>query len=334
MSKVQSIAVHISLVLAIIAGGYASLVLGEQHYSPVEIAKALVGLGEPGIVFVVGELRLPRLAVALVTGIAFGLAGMVLQTMTRNPLASPDILGIVSGAGTAAVALIVATGDYGGISGGLAKFGLPVAAFIGALVAALILQALTAGEQMVRVLIIGVGLHAMFGAATSWLILKASIVDAGRAMVWLTGSLNDANWNGFGAICLAIIAGLLLLIVYRDSLMALTLGVETAIGLGVAVGKTKAVMLVICVLLSATATAAVGPVAFVALGAPQLAQRLLRTGTPPIIGSMLMGAMLITWADWLGRVLLPQTLPVGVVTGALGAPLLVYLLISNAKGRA
>ncbi|MBG9311501.1 iron chelate uptake ABC transporter family permease subunit [Corynebacterium belfantii] len=111
----------------------------------------------------------------------------------------------------------------------------------------------------------------------------------------------------------------------------LSLGNETAIGLGVSINRTRLILLLVCVVLSATATAAVGPIAFVALGAPQLAQRLYRSIIPPLFGSILFGGCLVVWADWIGRALFEQSLPVGVVTAALGAPLLVYLVISSTR---
>lgn len=319
------------LAVALLAGIVVSIAVGEEYFSLMTVIQALGGGGDSHTSFVVRELRFPRAAVAVVVGAALGLAGMVLQSMSRNPLASPDVLGIVTGAGTGAVALIVLTGDYGGISGKWAEVGLPVAALAGSLLATILLWILTRNESVIRVLLIGVGMQAMFGALTSWLLLKASIVDAGRAIVWLTGSFNAVTMaNVYPSLVALVVSTVAVLATYR-SLIALSLGNETAIGLGVSINRTRLILLLVCVILSATATAAVGPIAFVALGAPQLAQRLYRSIIPPLSGSILFGGCLVVWADWIGRALFEQSLPVGVVTAALGAPLLVYLVISSTR---
>lgn len=334
MNSTKSTALKSTFLLALLCiGAYFSITLGDKSFSPTGVLKALIGTADAHSTFVIRGLRLPRLTVAMIVGAALGLAGMVLQSLTRNPLASPDVLGIVTGAGTGAVALIVATGEYGGISGRLATIGLPIAAMIGAFISTFLLHLLSRNEHIVLVLAIGVGIQAFFAAMTAWLLLQASIVDAGRAIVWLTGSLNAVTLSHALPVAGALALALTGVAFTHQSLQVLALGNYVAVGLGVAVSRVRFVLLTACILLAATATAAAGPIAFVALGAPQLAQRFYRTPAPPVIGSLLSGAVLVLWADWIGRAVFNPALPVGVVTAALGAPLLMYLLLNSMKGQ-
>lgn len=319
--------------LALTASAAAAGVLAGD--TPMPAAEALAGLlgADPGAAFIVRELRLPRVLAGLAVGAALGLSGAILQGLTRNPLAAPDLLGINAGAAVAAVAVIVAGGSYGGLSGPLAEVGLPVAAIGGAAAATAALLALTRGLDVVRTLLVGVGLHAALAAAVSWLLLTADIVDAGRAMVWLTGSLNDAGPTAALPPALALGLAAATLPALHPTVRALALGGDVAVGLGAPLARHRPALLALCVLLAATAVAAAGPIAFVALGAPQLAMRLLRTPEPPPAAAALAGAALTLWADWAGRLLSDSAaLPVGVLTGGLGAPVLAYLIITTTRG--
>lgn len=321
------------LILFLTLGVILGCSVGDTPMSVQEVLQGFVG-SDPGATFIVRELRIPRVAVALLVGGALGISGAILQSLSRNPLASPDVLGITAGAGTAAVAIIVLGGDYGGVSGPLANIGVPAAAISGAFGTIAIIQTLTRGMSVVRFLLIGVGMHAFLGAITSWLLMTASIVDAGRALVWLTGSLNAVDWYNAIPVAAALMLAIPLLFFLHHSLEAIVLGSDVAKGLGVSLKRDRFLLIAICVVLAATATAAAGPIAFVALGAPQLAQRYLGTATPPIVGSAFLGALITMWADWLGRVLFGSvSLPVGVLTAGLGAPLLAYLIITTTKGR-
>ncbi|MER5781692.1 iron chelate uptake ABC transporter family permease subunit [Streptomyces mobaraensis] len=300
------------------------------------VAAALFGGGDEADRMVVTELRLPRAVTGALAGASLALAGAILQGLARNPLASPDILGVTAGSGVGAVAVIVLGGSYGGVGGTVASVGLPAAAMAGGVLAAaaVYLLAVRRGLTGNRVLLVGVGIDAVLTSVLSWLLLKADIVDAGRALLWLNGSLNGASWDTLRPTLwtLAVLLPVALLLSFPFG--ALAFDDDTARGLGVRMTPTRAALLLTAVLLTAGATAATGPVAFVALACPQLALRLLRTGTPPLLASALTGAAVTVWADVLGRTAFGSVeLPVGVLTAALGAPYLLYLLIRSGRAR-
>ncbi|MCK1798176.1 iron ABC transporter permease [Streptomyces sp. XM4193] len=300
------------------------------------VIAVLLGGGEDIDRLVVYELRLPRSLVGALVGASLGLAGAIFQSIARNPLASPDILGITSGAGVGAVAVIVIGGANGGVGGLLAEVGVPLAAVAGGLAAAGVVAALSLrhGLSGYRVLLIGVGVNAVLTSVLSWLLLKADIVDVGRALIWLNGSLNGAGWDTARPAALALAVLLPLGAVLTFQLGALAFDDDTATALGVRLALARGALLITAVLLTATATAAAGPIAFVALACPQLALRLLRSGTPPLLTSALLGAAVTVWADVLARTAFGGVeLPVGVLTAALGAPYLLYLLIRSGKAR-
>ncbi|MGX2994038.1 FecCD family ABC transporter permease [Streptomyces sp. JNUCC 64] len=310
---------------------------GSGSLSAGEVALRLLGGGTPDHDFVIFELRLPRALIGVLVGGALGLAGAIVQGIARNPLASPDILGITSGAGVGAVTVIVLGGSYGSVSGLSADLGVPAAAVAGALAAALAvhLLAVRRGISGYRVLLVGVGVNAVLGSVLSWLLVKADIVEVGRALVWLNGSLDQGtSWSVVRTTALALAVLMPVALVLSFTFGALAYDEDTARGLGVRMTGARVALLLIAVLLTAAATAAAGPVAFVALAAPQLAARLVRTGTPPLLASALLGAAVTVWADVLGRTAFGDVqLPVGVVTAALGAPYLLYLLVRSGKAR-
>ncbi|MCX2969031.1 MULTISPECIES: FecCD family ABC transporter permease [Streptomyces] len=332
----RTVLVPLAMAAALFAAIVAGSGRGDFPLSPQEVVTALFGGGDSAARLVVWELRLPRSVVGALVGASLGLAGAILQGIARNPLASPDILGITAGAGVGAVSVIVFGGAYGSVSGPLADIGVPGAAIAGALLASLAvyLLAVRRGLSGYRVLLVGVGVNAALTSVLSWLLIKADIVDAGRALIWLNGSLNAANWD------IAAPAGWALVLLLPAALLlsfqfgALAFDEDTARGLGVRMTGSRVALLVTAVLLAATATAAAGPIAFVALACPQLALRLLRTGHPPLLASMLLGAAVTVWADVLGRTAFGDVeLPVGILTAALGAPYLLYLLVRSGKAR-
>ncbi|GHF28553.1 iron ABC transporter [Streptomyces mashuensis] len=301
-----------------------------------DVARALLGMGDETNRSVVTELRLPRSVTGALVGAALGLAGAVVQGLARNPLASPDVLGITAGSGVGAVTVIVFGGAYGGVGGSLGDIGIPAAAMAGGLVAALLvyLLAVRRGLTGFRVLLVGVGVNAILTSVLSWLLLKADIVDAGRALLWLNGSLNGASWDTAQPVLWVLVVLLPVALLLSFPFGALVFDEDTARGLGVRMTATRVALLFTAVLLTAAATASAGPVAFVALACPQLAVRLLRTGTPPLLASALVGAAVTVWADVLGRTAFGAVeLPVGILTAALGAPYLLYLLIRSGRAR-
>lgn len=332
----RQLLVPLLIALVLFAAIAVSTSRGSSSIAVWDVMLRLLGGGDPEHDFVIFELRLPRALLGALVGAALALAGAVIQGIARNPLASPDILGITGGAGVGAVCVIVFGGTYGGVSGPLADVGVPAAAVTGALLAAAAVYVLAVrqGISGYRVLLVGVGVNAVFSSVLSWLLVKADIVDAGRALVWLNGSLNGADWSTVRATAWAMALLVPLALALSFPFGALAYDEDTARGLGVRMTASRVTLLLTAVLLTATATAAAGPVAFVALAAPQLALRLLRTGTPPLLASGLLGGAVTVWADVLGRTAFGDLqLPVGVLTAALGAPYLLYLLVRSGKAR-
>jgi iron complex transport system permease protein len=309
----------------------AATALGDIPLSPAEVLATLAGGGDDFNRIVILELRLPRVATALLVGAALGIAGALTQTIARNPLASPDILGVTAGASAAAVAVIVLGG--GTATGLLAWVGVPLAAMAGALLAAaaVYLLAWRQGTDGFRLVLVGIGINELLLAVVSWLLIGATILDAEQALRWITGSLNGRGWEHVLPVAVCLLVAAPALVVLARWLRPLQLGDDTATALGVSVQRSQAMLLLLAVALTATATAAAGPIAFVAFVAPQIAVRLVRGTAPPLLTSALVGAAIILGSDVISRVLLPVELPVGIVTTVLGAPYLVFLLIRQAR---
>ncbi|MDQ3151147.1 MAG: iron chelate uptake ABC transporter family permease subunit [Actinomycetota bacterium] len=312
----------------------ANIGRGEYPISVLEVLRVLLGGGADAQQFIVLELRLPRSLTGALVGAALAVSGAITQTVSRNPLASPDIIGITAGAGTGAVFVIVLGGSYGAASGLVAEVGVPVAALSGGLLAAVVIYVLAyrKGIEGYRLVLVGIGINAVLVSATSWLLIIADVTDAGRATVWLNGSLNARGWEHVVPVSLALLvlvpAALLLVFV----LGALQFGDDTARGLGVRVNRARTALLLVAVGLAAIATASAGPIVFVALVAPQLAVRLARASRPPLLASATIGAALTVTADVVARTALGTVeLPVGIVTAVLGAPYLLYLLARGAR---
>lgn len=311
--------------------------LGDLDIAPGDTVRALLGGGGPGEAFVIRQLRLPQTSVAVLAGAALGLAGALTQTFARNPLASPDVLGVTQGAAVGAVAVIVLAGGsgYGGgqVSGPLQQVGLPLAALAGGLVTAGLLYVLSwrRGIDGQRLVLIGIGISAFLTAATSWLLVQARIEDAASAQIWLNGSLNARGWDqGVPLLATVLVLGPLALLLARD-LTALQLGDDTARVLGVRLQTTQLLVLVCAVGLAAVSVSAVGPLAFVALVVPQVALRLTGASRPPLVASLVLGGCLVVGADLITRVVLPFSLPAGLVTATVGAPYLIWLLLRSSR---
>lgn len=306
---------------------------GDFPLSIPQVTEVLFGGGSRIDRFIVMDLRLPRSLTGLLVGMALGMSGAVTQSISRNSLASPDILGITAGASAAAVALIV-LGGGGTFVGILATLGLPIAALIGGVITAVLIYTLAwkRGVEGFRLILVGIAINAMLTAAIGWLLISADINDVSRAQLWLNGSLNGADWSKVWPVLAAVVIVGGFTIVSTFALGALRLGDDNARSLGVRLQYGQASLLLASVALAAIATAAAGPIGFVALAAPQIALRILRTPGPPIIASALMGGLLVVGSDLIARTILPVELPVGIVTSALGGPFLLYLLVrSNRK---
>ncbi|WP_017586077.1 FecCD family ABC transporter permease [Nocardiopsis ganjiahuensis] len=316
-----------ALAALIVAGFAVTLMVGQTFYPPGDVARVVLGQDVPGASFTVGRLRLPRAVLAITAGMCFGLAGVTFQTMLRNPLASPDIIGISAGASAAATfAIVVLSLDGAGVSVFAIAAGLGVALVIYAL-------SYKGGVSGTRLILIGIGVAAMLDSITSYILDRAATWDFQEAMRWLTGSLNGASWNATLPVVVALAVLAPMLLGLSGNLSALQLGDDTASALGVRVDRTRLLAVVGAVGLIAFATAAAGPIAFVAFLSGPIAARLVGSDGSLLVPSALVGALLVLVADFCGQFLFGTRFPVGVVTGVLGAPYLVYLIIrSNRVG--
>lgn len=319
----RSTLVSVVLVGVVAAGLAWSVSVGDFPIPLADVVGEITGLsGSTDSAFVIRVLRLPRGLTAVLVGAAFGMSGLLFQRLVRNPLASPDILGVSAGAGAAAVACIV-------LAGASSSATVAGAALAGAFatVGAMYLLALRDGLSPYRLVLVGIGLTAVLKAVVSYLLTRAQQRDAGRAMLWITGSLNGRGWEYVRPLGLALLVLTPLALVAARRLRVLELGDDLAAGLGVSRDRTRAALALCATGLAAVATAAAGPVAFVALLAPLIARRLTGPGAVALVPSALVGAALVVYGDLAGRRLAaPTELPVGVVTAVLGAPCLLWLL--------
>lgn len=304
-----------------------SIAVGDFPIGLSRVIATLAGQGEQVDAFVVMDLRMPRALAGLVVGIALGVSGAITQSVARNPLASPDILGVTGGASTVAVFLVTVSGGAAAAVAG--SVGLSAAALLGGLGTGLLVYFLAwrRGIDGFRLILIGISVSAVMQALTTWLLVSADIRDVARAQAWLVGSLDGRSW---GEVQVAFWGSLVLLLVVAAAAFQfkpMHLGDDVAAGLGVRYTRVRAALLLCAVLLAAVAVSAAGPVPFVALVAPQVAMRLARCPTPPLVASGLLGAVLLIGSDLVARTALPVTLPVGVVTAAIGGPFLVCLLV-------
>lgn len=322
-------AILAALVLLVVVAG---ITRGEYPLSIPQVIDVLLGGGKRIERVIVLEWRMGRALVGLLVGLALGAAGAVTQSLARNPLASPDILGISMGASAAGVAMIVVGG--GGLTVAGYAIGVPVAAIVGGLGAAALIYVLAwkDGVDPYRLVLIGIGVNAMLVSVVTYLLMVAHIDAAAQATVWLTGSLNGRDWEQFWPLLGAVSVAAVLLAATSFDLGPLRMDDGVARGVGVPVGHARGVMLLAAIILTSATVAAAGPIGFVALVAPQIARILFRSPTPPIVGGALVGALVITAADVVAHTIVPWQLPVGVLTAAIGGPfLLAFLVRANRK---
>jgi iron complex transport system permease protein len=332
----RTVLVTAALLLAVAALAVLSTALGTRLLPVADVLSGLAGTADRAVNLTVRQFRLPRTVVAVLVGMALAVAGALTQALTRNPLASPDVLGVVSGASAGAVAVILAAGSptagYGGAAAGLSAVGVPLGAVAGALLSAGLVLTIASrrigalpGTQ--RVVLVGIILNAVFLALVQWALTVGDVDQATRAAVWLTGSLHGRGWEHVVAVGVALAVLLPLALLLRRPLEAVALGEDVAVALGVPVRRLRIALLVLAFSLAGAAVAAAGAVGFVALLAPALARRM--TGrSAPLLASALTGAGLLLLADLAGRHLVPgHELPAGAVTALVGAPALLVLLL-------
>ncbi|WP_139267091.1 FecCD family ABC transporter permease [Celeribacter indicus] len=307
----------------ILAGIGLTLMLGQSFTPPGLLLRVLAGETVPGTSFTVLDLRLPRAVVSVLAGLCFGMGGVAFQIMLRNPLASPDIIGISSGASAAAVFAIVVFS--------LSGVAVSVVAVCAGLGVALLIYVLSwrQGVTGARLILVGIGLSAMLQSVTAYLLTRAPSWSLQDALRWMTGSVNGARLvDALPLLAALVVFGGLLLGRARD-LEALRMGDEMAAGLGVRLSATRVSVIAAAVGLVAFATAVAGPVAFVAFLSGPIAGRVTGRDGSLLLPAALVGAMLVLFGDYAGQFLLPARYPVGIVTGVLGAPYLLFLIVRD-----
>uniref|UniRef100_A0AAU3GQ32 Iron chelate uptake ABC transporter family permease subunit n=1 Tax=Streptomyces sp. NBC_01401 TaxID=2903854 RepID=A0AAU3GQ32_9ACTN len=321
-------AVLVCLAMIVIGGCLVVLSVGTGTYelSPLEVLRTFAGNGPPGSEFIVLDLRLPRAVVALLVGFGSGMAGAVFQSLTRNPLGSPDIIGFSNGASAGALVAIIFLNAgapqtaLGAVTGGFAT------------ATAVYLLAWRRGVHGYRLVLVGIGASAVLGSATSFLYVRADIGKAAQAAGWMIGSLNARGWSEAGIAALGLVVCVPVVLVHARRLTMLEMGDDTASALGVRPERSRLVLLCAGTCLTAMSVAAAGPIPFLAMAAPQLARRVTGAAGPNVLPAAWMGAVLVAAADLLTqRVTGSALMPVGVVMGVGGGLYLAWLLLRERK---
>ncbi|RKN84730.1 FecCD family ABC transporter permease [Paenibacillus ginsengarvi] len=322
----RSLLVAAILAAILIAVVIASAAIGSMRISPLSVLQILFGGGDEGEATVVLQFRMPRIVVALLVGMLLAASGAILQGMIRNPLASPDIMGITGGASAAAVAFItfmpLASIAY-----------LPLAAMLGAIVATAVIYVLAwkKGVSPMRLVLIGIGIEATMKAATTLMIVRSQFYSASKALTWLTGTVYGSSWSNVLTLLPWTLVLLPLAFFMGRTLNVLQLGDDTAAGAGSRVDRDRLLLLLLCVGTAGAAVAVGGAIGFVALLAPHAARKLVGSSFGGlIVASMLLGGIIVTAADLIARTAFaPLDLPVGIFTSLIGAPFFLYLLYKN-----
>ncbi|WP_312347235.1 iron-enterobactin ABC transporter permease [Leclercia sp.] len=314
------------LVLVSLAVAIVSLQSGAVTLDMTQVFNALTGSAPRNITMVVTEWRLPRVMMALLVGAALGISGAIFQSLMRNPLGSPDVMGFNTGAWSGVLVAMVLFGQH--------LTAITLAAMAGGILTSLVVWALAwrDGIETFRLIIIGIGMRAMLMAFNTWLLLQASLETSLSAGLWFAGSLNGLTWAktlpAAPLILLMFICALLLV----KRMRLLEMGDDSACALGVSVERSRLMLMLVAVVLTAAATAIAGPISFIALVAPHIARRLSGTARWGLTQSALCGSLLLLAADLCAqRLFMPYQLPVGVVTVSLGGIYLIVLLVQESR---
>ncbi|MFC4601385.1 FecCD family ABC transporter permease [Cohnella hongkongensis] len=314
----------LALAVAAVLVFFIGIGLGNQNTGFPEVVRTMFGYGMPEQALVLNTLRLPRALVAVLAGAALSVAGAILQGIIRNPMASPDIIGITGGASFAAVAFITYLGGTVSIKW------LPAAAFLGAAAISIVIYALawSRGVSPTRLVLIGVGISAITGSLTMLMIVLSPVKAAGQAYVWMTGSVYGSSWGDVYSVLPWVLVLIPLAFYLYRHLNVQELGDEVATGLGSPVQAHRFMLLMISVALAGAAVAVAGAVGFVGLIAPHIARKLVGPSFGGLVpAAALIGSLMVLVADTIGRTaFLPLDIPVGVFTAAVGAPYFIYLL--------
>ena len=325
--RARAIIANASLIAIVLCICIMMLLYGNTNYSLDVVIRVLRGENIQGATFAIATLRLPRMLSGLLVGIAFGIAGNTFQTMLRNPLASPDIIGVTSGSSVSAVFCILVLG--------LSGPAVSIISVISGLLVSMLIYLLSKDISFSgsRLILIGIGIQAMLQAAISFLLLKASQYDVPGAMRWLSGSLNGMTMKGIPTLFIVVMVFGIISLLFTKYLQVLELGDEFATTLGIRLNLVRIILILSAVFLIAFATSTTGPIAFVAFLAGPIASKIVGRGSSNVLASGLVGALLVLSSDMIGQYVFSTRFPVGVITGILGAPYMLFLLICiNRRG--
>ena len=325
--RARAIIANVSLIAIVLCICIMMLLYGNTNYSLDVVIRVLRGENIQGATFAIATLRLPRMLSGLLVGIAFGIAGNTFQTMLRNPLASPDIIGVTSGSSVAAVFCILVLG--------LSGPAVSIISVISGLLVSMLIYLLSKDISFSgsRLILLGIGIQAMLQAAISFLLLKASQYDVPGAMRWLSGSLNGMTMKGIPTLFIVVMVFGIISLLFTKYLQVLELGDEFATTLGIRLNLVRIILILSAVFLIAFATSTTGPIAFVAFLAGPVASKIVGRGSSNVLASGLVGALLVLSSDMIGQYVFSTRFPVGVITGILGAPYMLFLLICiNRRG--
>ncbi len=322
---VRMLAVLLVLLTLIAALTALSLLDGKYPIALADVLGALAGRGEPMVRMIVVEWRLPRVVLAIFLGAALGTSGAIFQSLTRNPLGSPDIIGFSAGSYTGAllVILLFSGGTYETALGALAG---------GILTAITVyLLAYKQGVEHFRLIVVGIGVAAMLSAFNAWMISEAELQVAMSAAIWGAGSLNGLGIEQLVPVALMLAIVMPLTLMLSRQMHQLELGEDLARASGVEVNMIRGLLMLSGVMLTALVTATAGPISFIALCAPQIAQRMTHSPSVALIPSAVTGALLLLTADWAAQHAFGLQLPVGVMTVSIGGIYFLWLLIQEGR---
>ncbi|WP_312110544.1 FecCD family ABC transporter permease [Brevibacillus reuszeri] len=316
------------LLLANFCAFFINLFIGERNIPYDKAIQTLLGLTTTGYEFTILKLRLPRALVATLVGSGLALSGVILQGITRNPLASPGILGLNAGAAAAVVAVVVLLPAFPGNL-------LPPVAFFGALLVAFLIYVLSwrKGSSPIRLMLVGIGMSAMANAVIAYLLTASDIFRATQAAIWMAGSLYGRGWEHFWPLLPWVVVLFPVSYVLARHLDLFQLGDPLAIGLGIQLERMRGLLILVSVAIAGSSVSAAGTIGFVGLMAPHLSRHLVGNTSARLLPvAALMGSLLVLSADAIGKTMFsPYEIPVGIITAIIGAPYLFYLLIRRRK---
>jgi iron complex transport system permease protein len=328
----KALFVFIGLLVGAAAIFVISTGLGEMKISPLNVLKVLFGGGTEMESLVIKSFRLPRIIVALMAGIGLAVAGGILQGMIRNPLASPDILGITGGAAVAVVGFLALFSDKNHVLT-VSIHWLPVAAFVGATVVSFLIYLLAwkNGVSPIRLILIGIGLMSLTKALTTLMMVLGPIYQTSQANIWITGTVYGSTWKSVGVIVPWIAILIFMVLIYARNINIQELGDEVATGLGGRVQRQRFILMMLSTGLVGGAVAFAGGIGFVGLMAPHMARRIVGSSFGALLPvAALLGGILVMLADLIGRMMFsPLEIPAGVFTASIGAPYFIYLLFKT-----